>query len=201
MGHDGMLPRIFGSIHRIRQAPHVAELVTGLVLLVVAISFPIETVGSGASLMFLLSFALTNLAALLIRIREPELKRRFVAPFFPIPQILGVVTCIILALSRFWLQPVAWAIAGFWVLLDLARPNLVPTRLDNLTENLIWAADGSEIDTVVARGRVLKQGGLVQPFADGTTPQQVMEAVQRLSERFAAHLETAPELSGTGAHQ
>ena len=46
----------------------------------------------------------------------------------------------------------------------------MPTRLDNLMENLIWAADGSEVDTVVARGRLLKQDGRVLPFADGTQP-------------------------------
>ncbi|MBW2255850.1 MAG: hypothetical protein JRI25_14805, partial [Deltaproteobacteria bacterium] len=87
-----------------------------------------------------------------------------------------------------------------WVLLALDRPNLVPTRLDNLTENLIWAADGGEVDTVVARGRVLKQGGKVQPFLDGTKAEEVMAAVQTLSERFAAHMETAPALQGTGVH-
>jgi len=87
-----------------------------------------------------------------------------------------------------------------WVLLALDRPNLVPTRLDNLAENLIWAADGGEVDTVVARGRVLKQGGRVLPFLDGTTAEEVMAAVQTLSERFAAHMETAPALKGTGAH-
>jgi 5-methylthioadenosine/S-adenosylhomocysteine deaminase len=88
-----------------------------------------------------------------------------------------------------------------WIVLDLSRPNLVPTRLDNLMENIIWAADGGEVDTVVARGRLLKEKGRVLPFADGTTPAQIMGAVQKLSELFAEHQKTAPELHGTGAHQ
>lgn len=88
-----------------------------------------------------------------------------------------------------------------WVLVGLNRPNLIPTRLDNVMENLIWAADGSEVDTVVARGRVLKEGGVLAPFSDGTTPESIMEAVQLLSERFVAYLETAPEVVGTGAHR
>ena len=88
-----------------------------------------------------------------------------------------------------------------WILLDLARPNLTPTRLDNLMENLIWAADGSEVETVVARGRLLKQGGRVLPFADGTSPEAIMAAAQRLSESFAEYRRTAPELRGTGAHR
>lgn len=88
-----------------------------------------------------------------------------------------------------------------WILLDLTRPNMVPTRLDNLMENIIWAADGSEVDTVVARGRVLKENGHVLPFSDGSTPAQIMSGVQKLSELFAEHKKTAPELTGTGAHQ
>ncbi len=87
-----------------------------------------------------------------------------------------------------------------FVLLSLDRPNLVPTRLDNLTENLIWAADGSEIDTVVASGRVVKSEGRVLPFIDGTSAEDVMAAVQELSERFAHYMKTAPALTGTGAH-
>jgi 5-methylthioadenosine/S-adenosylhomocysteine deaminase len=88
-----------------------------------------------------------------------------------------------------------------WILLGLDRPNLTPTRLDNLMENLIWAADGSEVETVVARGRLLKQDGRVLPFADGTSPEAIMAAAQRLSELFAEHRRTAPELRGTGAHR
>jgi 5-methylthioadenosine/S-adenosylhomocysteine deaminase len=87
-----------------------------------------------------------------------------------------------------------------WLLLDLARPNLVPTRLDNLTENLLWAADGSEVDTVVARGRLLKHDGEILPFLDGTRPREVMAQVQALSEWYAEYRSSAPELRGTGAH-
>ncbi|HPS77857.1 MAG TPA: amidohydrolase family protein [Thermoanaerobaculaceae bacterium] len=88
-----------------------------------------------------------------------------------------------------------------FILVDLARPNLVPTRLDNLVENLIWAADGSEVDTVVARGRLLKHDGVVLPFLDGTTPASVMSRVQSLSEWFVEYREAAPVLSGTGANR
>ncbi|MBT3220127.1 MAG: amidohydrolase family protein, partial [Proteobacteria bacterium] len=87
-----------------------------------------------------------------------------------------------------------------WVLLSLNSPNLVPTRLDNLMENIIWAADGGEVDTVVGGGRLLKQGGKVLPFMDGTTAEDIMSAVQTLSERFADYMESAPALVGTGAH-
>ena len=88
-----------------------------------------------------------------------------------------------------------------WILVDLDRPNLTPTRLDNLMENLVWAADGSEVDTVVARGRVLKEGGRILPPSDGATAAGIMASAQKLSEMFAEYMRTAPELRGTGAHQ
>jgi 5-methylthioadenosine/S-adenosylhomocysteine deaminase len=123
------------------------------------------------------------------------------AALLPAQQLLEMITSVpaqMLGLNQGELAPDRRA---DWVLLDLKRPNLVPTRADNLVENLIWAADGSEIDTVVARGRVLKQAGEVLPFSDGTSPEQIMAAVQTLSEEFAKHLSKAPEMTGTGAHR
>lgn len=88
-----------------------------------------------------------------------------------------------------------------FVLLDLDKPNMTPTRVDNVMENIIWAADGSEIRTVVARGRILKDEGKIKPFIDGTTAEDIMAKVQKLSELYAEHRKTAPEISGTGAHK
>ncbi len=123
------------------------------------------------------------------------------ATLLPAPELLRMVTSAparILGLDQGQLAP---GLAADWVLLDLARPNLVPTRSDNLAANLIWAADGSEVDTVVARGRLLKRDGELLPFADGTEPVEVLAALQALSEMFVEHLRTAPELRGTGAHR
>ncbi len=88
-----------------------------------------------------------------------------------------------------------------FVLLDLDKPNMTPTRIDNVMENVIWAADGSEIRTVVAKGRILKDDGVIKPFIDGTTPEEIMAKVQKLSELYAEYRKSAPEISGTGAHK
>lgn len=123
------------------------------------------------------------------------------ATLLPAQKLLEMITVVpasILSLNQGELAPGRQA---DWVLIGLDRPNLVPTRLDNLTANLIWAADGSEVDTVVARGRVLKENGRILPFLDGTTPEQIMAAVQKLSERFTEYRASAAELKGTGAHR
>lgn len=123
------------------------------------------------------------------------------ATLLPSQKLLEMITSVPARMLRQEQGELAPGRRADWILVDLARPNLTPTRLDNLMENLIWAADGSEVETVVARGRLLKQGGRVLPFADGTSPEAIMVAAQRLSELFAEHRRTAPELRGTGAHR
>ena len=36
------------------------------------------------------------------------------------------------------------------LLIDLDKPNLTPTRVDNVMENLVWASDGSEVRWVIS---------------------------------------------------
>ena len=123
------------------------------------------------------------------------------ATLLPSQQLLEMITVVPNGILGFDQGELAPGRQADWVLVGLRRPNLVPTRLDNLTENLLWAADGSEVDTVVASGRVAKLDGRVLPFPDGTRPDAVMAQVQRLSEAFAEHRTRAPEVRGTGAHR
>jgi amino acid transporter/nucleotide-binding universal stress UspA family protein len=115
MGRERMLPRILGAIHPRRRTPHIAVLITGLIIVAIAVGLPLEVVGSGASLMFLLSFALTNAAMILIRVREPDLPRGYKAPLFPLLPILGIVTNLGLAIYLFTFQPMAWYVGLAWV--------------------------------------------------------------------------------------
>ncbi len=123
------------------------------------------------------------------------------ATVLPSAQLLRMITSVPAGILRLPQGSLAPGLQADWVVLDTGRPNLCPTRLDNVMENIIWAADGGEVSTVVARGRLLKHEGQVRPFADGSTPRTIMNAVQQLSERFATWRETAPELRGTGAHK
>jgi 5-methylthioadenosine/S-adenosylhomocysteine deaminase len=83
------------------------------------------------------------------------------------------------------------------VLIDLTRPNLIPSRLDNVVENLIWASDGSEIKTVIANGKVLKLDYRFM-LLDFET---IVKEVQLLSEMLIDYVTTAKKITGTGAHK
>jgi len=119
MGRDRMLPPIFSTIHPVHRTPHVAVLVTGAILLLLATTVPIVVVGSAASLLFLLSFALVNAATLILRHREPEIKRGYKIPLYPLPPILGIISCLGLGLYQFTFQPLAWGISLAWIGLGL----------------------------------------------------------------------------------
>jgi len=122
------------------------------------------------------------------------------ATLLPARELLEMITSVPARMLRLDQGELAPGLQADWIVLSLDRPNLVPTRLDNVMENLVWAADGSEVDTVVARGRLLKTRGQVLPFRDGTRPEEIRAAVQTLSELFIEHQAGADELRGTGAH-
>jgi len=100
MGRDRMLPAVLSSIHPRTRTPHIAILVSGFILLIIAVSFDITVVGSAASVMFLLTFTLVNLSVLALR-RDRSIKRLYTIPFFPWPPLVGIVSSLFLAMYQF----------------------------------------------------------------------------------------------------
>jgi APA family basic amino acid/polyamine antiporter len=129
MGRERMLPSRFAIIHPVHRTPHIAVLATGFILAAMAVTLPIEVVGSGASLLFLLSFVLVNVSAIIIRRSEPELKG-FKTPLFPLLPILGIVSNSALAIYQFTFQPMAWYISLGWVAAGLVIYYTYTTRLE-----------------------------------------------------------------------
>jgi amino acid transporter/nucleotide-binding universal stress UspA family protein len=129
MGRQRMLPPRLAIIHPLRRTPHVAVLVTGFILVAMAVTLPIEVVGSAASLLFLLSFVLVNLSMIRIRRNEPELKG-FKAPLFPLLPILGVISNLALAIFQFTFQPMAWYISLGWIAAGLLIYFVYTTRVE-----------------------------------------------------------------------
>jgi len=129
MGRERMLPSRLAVIHPVRRTPHLAVLVTGFILIAMAITLPIEVVGSAASLLFLLSFALVNASLIFIRQNEPELKG-FKVPLFPLLPILGLVSNLALAIYQFTFQPIAWYLSLGWIAVGLVIYYTYTTRME-----------------------------------------------------------------------
>ncbi len=119
MGRDLWLPKKVSAIHSVRRTPHIAIYATGAILLAMAVTLPIETVGSAASLMFLLTFALVNLSIIVLRRNHPEIPRKYRVPFYPYVPLLGFSLNIFLALYQFDFQPIAWYVTIGWIAFGL----------------------------------------------------------------------------------
>jgi len=119
MSRDKLLPEKLATIHPKRRTPHIAVIVSGIIFLSMAVLLPIEVVGSGASLMFLLTFSLVNLSVIALRRKRPDIKRRFKIPFYPIPPILGVGCCFFLAIFQYKFKPLAWYVSLAWIFIGL----------------------------------------------------------------------------------
>lgn len=119
MSRDKMLPVSLSTIHSKRRTPHIAIAVTGVIILVMALLFPIQVIGSAASVMFLLTFTLVNLSLIALRRKFPELKGGFRVPLYPATPIAAIVLNMFLSIYQFNFDPRAWYITIAWIIVGL----------------------------------------------------------------------------------
>jgi amino acid transporter/nucleotide-binding universal stress UspA family protein len=119
MSRDKMLPSPLCRIHSMRRTPHVAIAVTGTIVVAMALLFPIQVIGSAASVMFLLTFTLVNLSLIALRRKFPELKGGFRVPLYPATPIAAIVLNMFLAVYQYNFDPRAWYIAIAWIVAGL----------------------------------------------------------------------------------
>jgi len=119
MGRDGSLPSVFGRVHSVRRIPHNAILITGVIMFVMAVFFPLDTVVASTSIVFLLLFTLANMASVRLIPRLTRIDVGFRTPFFPLFPVIGAISMASLAISLWWLTPNAWYVAGVWIVIGL----------------------------------------------------------------------------------
>lgn len=125
MGRDANLPAAFGRIHKKRRTPHVAVLVSGLIIVAMAVALPIEHVAVAADIQFLLLFLLVNLAYLRLRHDIPADRFGYRAPFFPVLPIVAIAAQSLLAVYLYTYSPLAWGVVGGIVIAGLLLYALV----------------------------------------------------------------------------
>lgn len=96
MARDGLLPRIFSSVHPKFQTPWINTLTVGLIVAVAAGFFDINILGDLTSVGTLAAFAIVCLTVIWLRITAPDLPRGFRVPFGPVLPVLGIGSCIYL---------------------------------------------------------------------------------------------------------
>ncbi len=115
MGREKMLPELLSSIHPQRRTPYIAVLSTGLIIVIMTATLPVEVVGSAASVLFLISFALVNGALIVLKKRSAIPETGYSVPFFPWLPILGIIINLSLAIYQISFQPRAWTVSLLWI--------------------------------------------------------------------------------------
>ena len=116
MARDRTLPKILGGTGKIRGTPVAAIILTGgMGAAIIVIFRNVAAAGAAASLIFLVSFALTQWVAILARLRVGALALSFRTPWFPGTPIVGIVACIALAVYQGFQVPIAGLIVLIWL--------------------------------------------------------------------------------------
>lgn len=115
MARDANLPAIIGRVHPERATPHVAILLSAVIIVLMAVALPIEDVAAAADIMFLLLFVQVNIALIRLRSRRPDLDRGFKVPLVPLVPIAAIATMLFLAVFLFTHYPMGWVAAAGWV--------------------------------------------------------------------------------------
>ncbi len=116
MGRDRALPDSFSGVSSKTRTPHVALAWSGVLILFVALTLPIEDVAASADIMFIFLFLQVNLAVITIRSKYgKDLKYGFLLPFFPILPMIAIGLQFLLLLSLFNVSIIAWVFAAVWI--------------------------------------------------------------------------------------
>lgn len=144
LSDEGILPPKLREVHKKRQTPHFAVLISAFIAVLILMiteylpeltgwkvisiagkEYPlIDLVGKTASLACLIVFVIINIAVVVFRFREPELKREFKVKPLILP-IVGAILTVIFIVTSF-LDWIIWVTTGVVVLIGLVLYHLSP---------------------------------------------------------------------------
>ncbi len=120
MSKDGLLPRVFSSVHPKYQTPVKSNTMFLIFVSLFAAFVPARVVGEMTSIGTLFAFILVCIGVMVMRKQMPDVPRAFKTPLVPLVPILGVFTCFFmmafLPLDT-WIRLFVWMIIGFDVYL------------------------------------------------------------------------------------
>jgi basic amino acid/polyamine antiporter, APA family len=116
MANERTIPAIFGTVHARRRTPWVAIICTTVLALGLAAWSGVRTLGGTTALLLLCVFALVNVAVLVLRRHKVEHKHYRAPTLCP---VLGMVSCIYLALPFAGRESSQYVVAGVLLLLGL----------------------------------------------------------------------------------
>ena len=137
MARDGLMPPIVSQVHPRFRTPWITSIITGLGVAFFSTVFTVREAGSLCSIGTLLAFVIVSAGILMLRIREPNLPRKFTTPWVWFVAPMGAISA--LALMAFLpgttlLRLIIWFVIGIVVYFcygvkhsKLAQPSPAPS--------------------------------------------------------------------------
>ncbi|MGA2062285.1 MAG: amino acid permease [Thermoguttaceae bacterium] len=131
MSRDGLLPKVFGTIHSRFRTPHVATLTTGVIICIVAALTPILKLAEMVNIGTLMAFAMVCAAVMILRVQRPHVHRPFRCPALFFIGTIGIMVNLTLMLFLpldTWLRLVIWLAIGMVIYFTYSRRHSLLTQ-------------------------------------------------------------------------
>ena len=94
MARDGLLPRVFSTVHPKFRTPWINTLLVGLIVALAGGFFDINSLGDMTSVGTLAAFAVVCLSVIWLRRTHPEIPRGYRVPLYPFVPAAGILSCL-----------------------------------------------------------------------------------------------------------
>ncbi len=118
MSRDGLLPEFVSRVHPRFKTPWIITIATGVVVAFFGGLLDVREAGDLCNIGTLLAFVIVSIGVLVLRVREPELPRKFKTPFVWLVGPLGAISAFGLMSVlpwETWLRLLVWFLIGMVV--------------------------------------------------------------------------------------
>lgn len=126
ISRDGLLPKSLSKVNEKTQTPVISTWVTALLCAFFGGLVPLDKLADLTNIGTLFAFTVVSIGVIVLRKKQPDLKRAFRVPFVPLIPILAVVFCVYLMSklpSITWIGFLVWFVIGIFVYFAYGRRN------------------------------------------------------------------------------
>jgi APA family basic amino acid/polyamine antiporter len=124
MSRDGLLPPFVSRVHPRFKTPWLITIVTGVVVAFFGAVLPVRDAGNLCNIGTLLAFVIVSVGVLVLRVREPELQRKFRVPAIWFVAPMGALSAFALMLYlplMTWMRLLVWFLVGMVIYFTYSR--------------------------------------------------------------------------------
>jgi APA family basic amino acid/polyamine antiporter len=114
MARDGLLPKVFSTVHPRFKTPHVITIVTGVIVALISGFFSVDEIAELSNSGTLFAFIAVAIGVMVLRAKQPNRPRPFKCPAVYVVGTLAVLGCLGLMVS---LPMVALVRFGLWTVI------------------------------------------------------------------------------------